>query len=679
MIYCELLFLHFLGGYLMKRIKNEKFCIFVLLISFILSVLGTNLIGLAESIDDSPNIDVLFVVDGSKSMTKSDPDKLSGEAMKMFLDMCHIKGDKGAMVAYSGGIIKETNLKVLNSNEDKDKLKDTLSNLELGNWTDIGLGLRRAVEIMKDGHDKKNKPIIILLSDGKADPQRDKQTSQDDLSAALNEAKAQSFPIYTIGLNADGTVDNNQLQFISNETRGKNFITSSANDLPSILKSIFADNSRLKVQQENTLTGTGEFENVNINIPDSNIVEANISILSKDPVEVKLADPSGKEVQIPSDKVIYTKSNKYSMVKLLSPAKGQWTLKIKGSKDNKIDISLVSNYDLKVVMNVNSGKKAHKGEKVNITSFLESNGVKLEDKDFYTTLKALLLVRNTENNEVKEIPMVFDKNQYTAEYALPDEKTYELKVRIEGPGFIRESATAVLGAENRAPVVSKKLGKKTLWNKKGVTFNLNDYFKDADKDKLTFTASTSSLDKLNVKVDKDKLTISARKWGKETVTVFADDGKGGKVSAELNVKNYLIVYILIGLLALIIIIPALVILLKVLKTSKAPAVGQMSVQIRDNVTGSVKSPQYKPLKHFKGKFSLHNLLNLSPEYAETSKINLIGGPSDTLILTNKSQCTIELHGRKVDAAKGITIRHNDQINVVLTLRNEIIYLQYFNR
>lgn len=663
----------------MKSFKNKKNCIVVLLICFISSFFSSRLIGYAESVDDSPNIDVLFVVDASKSMTKSDPDKLNGEAMKMFIDMCHIKGDKGGMVAYSGGIIRESNLKVLNSIEDKDKLKDTLSNLELGNWTDIGLGLKRAVEIMKDGHDKKNKPVIILLSDGKNDPERDNQISKDDLSAALNEAKSQKYPIYTIGLNADGSVDNNQLQYISNETGGKNFITSSAKDLPSILKSIFADNSRLKAQQENTIIGTGDFEDVDIKIPDANIVEANISILSKEPVEVKLEDPSGKEVQIPSNKVIYTKSNKYSMVKLLTPVKGEWNLKVKGSKDNRIDVSLVSNYDLKVVMNVNSGMKAHKGEKVKIASFLESNGSKIEDKEFYNTLKALLLVRNTENNEVKEIPMEFAQNQYTAEYILPDEKNYELKVKIEGSGFIRESATTILGAENVAPVIIKKLGKKVLWNKKNITFNLSDYFKDVDGDNLVFTASTNSLEKLNVKVDKDVLTINARKWGKEIVTVFADDGKGGRVSLELNVKNYLILYLIIGILSLIITIIIIIFLFKALKTRKAPAVGQVSVQIRDEMTGSVKSPQYKPLKYYKGKFSIHNLLNLSPEYEETSKIILIGGPSDTLILTNKSQCTIELHGRKVDAAKGITIRHNDQLNVVLTARKEIIYLQYFNR
>jgi len=58
----------------------------------------------AENGDYTSKVDVVFVVDASKSMKASDPQGLTAEAMKMFIDMCHIKGDKGGMVAYSGYI-----------------------------------------------------------------------------------------------------------------------------------------------------------------------------------------------------------------------------------------------------------------------------------------------------------------------------------------------------------------------------------------------------------------------------------------------------------------------------------------------------------------------------------------------------------------------------------------------
>ena len=411
----------------------------------------------AENGDYTSKVDVVFVVDSSKSMKTSDPQGLTAEAMKMFIDMCHIKGDKGGMVAYSGNIINESTLNYMNTEADKAALKNTLASLELGDWTDTGLGLNRAVSILRAGHDADHKPVIILLSDGKNDPQRDKTASQDDLAAAINEAKAQSFPVYTIGLNADGTVDENQLKLISSETNGKNFITNNANDLPQILREIYAENSRLKISQQNTITGNGLFQDVAINIPDSNNVEANITLLSSNPVELKLTDINGNSVSIPSENIIYSKSNRYSMLKLVSPAKGNWTLSVKGNSGDRIDISLISNYDFKTVMGINPETNIYKGDKVAVSAHMESNGQKLEQDEFYSTLKATLNVKNLENGQTQGIEMIRNGNSFGAEVAIPDENSYELTAKIEGAGFTRESVAKIIGAVNRAPVSLKKM------------------------------------------------------------------------------------------------------------------------------------------------------------------------------------------------------------------------------
>lgn len=661
--------------YFQKKIAS---IIAVFLVFLIFNFLNFYVI-LAQNNEDSSMVDVVFVVDSSKSMKASDPEGLTAEAMKMFIDMCHVKGDKGGMVAYSGDIIKEYKLNYLNSVADKSALKDTLTGLELGDWTDIGLGLKKAVSTLKDGHDKNNKPIIILLSDGKNDPQRYKAASQDDLAAGLNEAKVQNFPIYTIGLNADGTVDKNQLELISKETNGKNFTTNTANDLPQILREIFADNSRLKISQQQTIIGNDEFQDVKINIPDSNIVEANISILSSKPVELKLNDTKGNEVKIPSEKVLYTNSNKYSMLKLISPEKGEWLIRIKGSKADQIDISLISNYDLKTVISLNPETNIHKGDKVEVSAYIESNGQKLEDNEFYAALKATLYVKNLESGETKELSMTSKDNKFVEELTIQDENSYELIAKIEGPGFIRESATKNIGAVNRAPSVTKKINSLVLWNKNIKKINLSEYFNDWDNDKLNYAVSSGSLDTLNLKINNNILEIQGRKWGKDTITVIANDGKGGKVSSEISVKVNLVFYIVAGLAGLLIIIIFAVLIRKIIQKNSESPTGQMMVQIRYDVTGSVSSQQYKPLSQFKGSFSTHNLLNLNPDYEETSKIKLKAGAGDTLILTNKSQCIIETSGRKVDASKGIIIRNNDKLAIVIIKRKEIIVMQYFNR
>jgi Ca-activated chloride channel homolog len=660
-----------------RMIKKRSAIIVVLMFVISLFSFITSGKAAAENGDYTSKVDVVFVVDSSKSMKASDPQGLTAEAMKMFIDMCHIKGDKGGMVAYSGYIKSESPLNYMNTEADKTALKNTLASLELGDWTDIGLGLNRAVSILRAGHDADHKPIIILLSDGKNDPQRDKTASQDDLAAAINEAKAQNFPVYTIGLNADGTVDENQLKLISSETNGKNFITNNANDLPQILREIYAENSRLKISQQNTITGNGLFQDVAINIPDSNNVEANITLLSANPVELTLTDVNGNAVSIPSENIIYSKSNRYSMLKLVSPAKGNWTLSVKGNSGDRIDISLISNYDFKTVMGINPESNIYKGDKVAVSANIESNGQKLEDDEFYSTLKATLNVKNLENGQIQGIEMTRNGNSFGAEVTIPDENSYELTAKIEGSGFTRESAAKIIGAVNRAPASLKKNDSIILWTKNAKSIDLTKFFSDEDKDKLNYTVSSTSLDTINIKISENKMQLQGRKWGESTVTLTADDGKGGSITSQIKIKVWFLTYVLpAGFSALFILLAAgLLIKRKVARDNISPA-GQMLVKIKDEETGSTSSDEYIDITGYKGDFSVFEVLRSNPAYEDTSKVMIKAKDDETLILTNKSQCTVESGGTEIDASKGHLIKLNDTIEVITPGRKQIISMKY---
>lgn len=629
----------------------------------------------AESKSSSSGVDVVFVIDSSRSMIKSDPTELTSEAMKMFIDMCHTKGDKGGMVAYSGDIVREYKVKELNSEADKLALKNTLINLNLGNWTDIGLGLKRAVNILKDGNTSGNKPIIILLSDGKNDPERNAGESKQDLTEALNAAKLNGYPIYTIGLNADGTVDKNELLNISKETKGINFITNTADELPQIIRQIFADNFNLKVLHQEILTGNGDFQQVKINIPDNNEVESNISILSAKPVEIKLSNPIGEFVKIPSDKFIYSKSNVYSLLKLISPEKGSWVLYVKGSNADKINISLISNYDLKAYLLLSPENIKYKGDKVQVTSYLESNGQKLEDDDIYSTAKGFLVINDLDKSEIKEFPMEYKNNEFAASYTLSDKDRYELKVRIEASGFIRESEVKALGAENRKPALSINFGSILLWNNKSKKITLSQYFTDADNDKLKFSILNESTDKLGAVLNGDILSLQGKKIGRSTVTIVCDDSKGGIVSTVINVSTIFISYIICGII-LIILIAVLYILIRKVRNKKGENIpGQVTIQIKGS-SGS-NQPYYKSLSSLKSNFSLYELLDLNPEFKETENI-MIKAKKGALIITNKSQCELESYGKKIESSKRFFMKNNYKITIRLSEKNISINIQYFN-
>ncbi|MBJ8193052.1 VWA domain-containing protein, partial [Bacillus cereus] len=87
---------------------------------------------------------------------------------------------------------------------------------------------------------------------------RSKGDSNNDVSSVIKSAQTKGYPVYTIGLNHDGTVNRQELERIASQTGGASFITSSAEDLPEILNRIFASQIRSKLVPIAAITTTGE-------------------------------------------------------------------------------------------------------------------------------------------------------------------------------------------------------------------------------------------------------------------------------------------------------------------------------------------------------------------------------------------------------------------------------------
>ncbi|MDP4146955.1 MAG: VWA domain-containing protein [Bacillota bacterium] len=422
-----------------KFIRNSFICILI----FMFQIFYVPVIH-AQNLGTSSNMDVVFVLDSSGSMSTSDPEEIRTEAIKMFLDMSHVQGDKVGLVAYSDNIVREKSLDKISSSQDKDSIKSMIEGIPFGQKTDTGLGLKRAVQLMDSGHDSTHKPVIVLLSDGKNDPQRNSDASLKDLNDAIKEAHDKGYPVYTIGLNADGSVDKNQLGSISQGTDGKSFITNTAQDLPTILRDIFADNLKLKVMDAGTIQANGDYQDVKFSIPNSSVMEANISMISTNPVQVKLIDPKGTEEPVPSTNNILTSSKKYSLLKIVKPAQGDWTLKVKGVSGDKIQVSLIFNYDLQVEAQI-TPQSVHKGDKVNINAYLASNSQKVDDKDLYKDMSAKLTIKNLKDNSSKEVSLTNSGSAFTGSFTMPSDDKYELKVTVDGKSFSRESTPVVIG------------------------------------------------------------------------------------------------------------------------------------------------------------------------------------------------------------------------------------------
>ncbi len=91
---------------------------------------------------------------------------------------------------------------------------------------------------------------------------------------------------------------------------------------------------------------------------------------------------------------------------------------------------------------------------------------------------------------------------------------------------------------NQAPTVSSGIGDATIVNESGTyTVSLGGVFSDADNDALSVSAASSNGAKATVSVaaDYSSLTVAAKTQGTATITVTANDGRGGTVSDAFTV------------------------------------------------------------------------------------------------------------------------------------------------
>ncbi|GAF09803.1 hypothetical protein JCM16418_3959 [Paenibacillus pini JCM 16418] len=552
-----------------------------LLIAVLLMVPLVGQLPQADAAAQSSQIDAVLVVDASNSMKASDPNQVGNEAMKMFIDMLSTKGDKVGIVSYTDKIQREKALLEIQSDADKTDLKQFIDQIDRGAYTDIAVGVKEAVKVLKQGTDPSHEPMIVVLADGNnaLNPKSSKTQAESDqeLSQAVKDAKQDGIPVYTIGLNADGKLNKAALADLSNQTGGKSFSTSSADDLPQILSEIFASHLKLKIVPIQSITANGNYQEVIVNVPNASVLEANISIMSASPVDVKLTDPSGNSQKIPSSNVLLSKSKSYSLIKMLKPIQGDWKLQVKGVPRDKIDINLVFNYDLELNLDLKPGATYKKGDKIDINSYLVSNNQKLSNNALYQNMNAKLKVKDLDSGDTQEVKLNNAGDHFEGVFQVPDKHRYELTVRAEEKSFYRETKPVIInaaGVSGKAPVTTPD--------------------------------------------DKD------------------------------TEKPFPIWLVVGGIVALLVLAAAAYYILGAVKKANRGFVGQMVIEIRDENTGEKTYPQYKKLGAFRGKFNLHQLLQLAPELKDTEKVIFNPGKNDRIVLKNTSACTIEKSGRVIE-------------------------------
>lgn len=395
---------------------------------------------------DDNQLDAVLVIDASGSMQETDPNKLGLEGVKLFVDMMGATGNQVGIVTYGSSVNAVYPMTEVESQQDKEHIKAFVDSLTRDlDYTDITAGLGKAIE-MENQRDTSlgNNPLIIIFTDGNnavgGVAGRDNQKINADLAVMLSEAQAAGYPIYTIGLNDNGKLNENYLKNISEQTGALAFATKDPNELPDILTQIFAAHSNLKVQSLTTIQGTGDFEEVSIEIPNNNVLEANISATASGDIDFKLVDPNGNSKDIPSSDVTLHESQSYHLLKVLQPIEGEWKLYVKGMAGDQINIDLIYNYDIEVTMAPLSSDVFSVGDTLETEAYLSIQGSPIDDDSIYQSATATLVVTNTDTGVETKESMSLEGQKFKANYKLQEEGNFEVSILVEDTSYQRKSS-----------------------------------------------------------------------------------------------------------------------------------------------------------------------------------------------------------------------------------------------
>lgn len=560
---------------------------------------------------NNDQLDAVLVIDASGSMKETDPNKLGLEGVKLFIDMMAATGNQVGIVTYGGEVGATYPMTKVDTKEDKETIKSFVDRIsrEL-EYTDITTGLKEALKMQETRNTYGgNSPLIIIFTDGNnavgGVENRDNQIIDQELGGLLKEAKNKNYPIYTIGLNDNGKLNEDYLKNISEQTGALAFATKDAKDLPDILIQIFAAHSNLKVQSLETLTGTGDYEEVVINIPNNNVLEANISAASRSPISFKLVDPQGDSRKVPSEGITLHESSAYHLLKIAKPNEGDWKLYVKGAQGDKINIDLVYNYDLEVSLEPLKQTDFGKGDTLDISAYLSLQGTPIEDDGLYQKASSILILRDTNTGVETRVNMVTNNQRFEGSYQLKEEGNFEVSVLVEDSSYQRESNT------------------------------------------------------LHIKVGK----VS----NQPVATPNSEKNEEG--------DNKVLLYVITGVGILVLLTGGFMVF-KAIQAAKRPLVGQMVIELRDQATGKLMPPQYKKLNVFKGKVSLHALLQFAPEFKEAEKILLKSADGDKVVLYNHSAYAIEKAGRAVKADTGVELKKGDRFIINMADIGQSIQIEY---
>lgn len=597
----------------MKKMKKRIFGL-ILTVAMLLSVIGSFTSSAAQAAAAN-RYNVVFVIDASGSMKSTDSSQWRYEAIDLFLGLSTETGNYIGSVVFNDGIVAEMGLEELNGKAMKEALSQKLRNSAVQGDTDIGSAIQVAADMLDANKNPDLPSVIILLSDGNTDFPSDTtgallQKSNENKQDAINRARQNGYPIFSVCLNANQKANTEELADISNATGGQFVEVNNAEDL----KEVFARFYNIIYSTEtigiaDQLIPDSGILDIPFSVPSAGVEELNIIISTLSPnTQYSVFQPSGMAYTNDELSAMTIQVNTFSVIKIPNPPGGTWKIQARGIPNDAVKIDMVynSNFSVKAVVEP-EGPDYALGDNIAFTAKVLSNGQELTDSSSYAVYPATLAIyRTADGSEMASTLMQAGQTEYTANVSLNEAGDFYAMVTVKFEGLEKSSERILMSVggtsapEPKGNTDPEPAGDPVKWNVKsdsGKSYGSRDlqtFASDAEDSELSFTIKNSDFAADQVYMEDGLLKAETKGLKAGTVILTARDSEGAACDVTVEIapaKNILgmVLAIVGGILVLILL--ALLVKIILSKLKKNVFQGDVMINAFDFNTGLAEAPQ----------------------------------------------------------------------------------------
>lgn len=467
-------------------------------------------------------LQIMIVLDCSGSMRRNDPSRSAVHMVQAFVDSIHAEDLEIGYVAYNDGILSSSPPVPVVDTAQRQQLKDAVEKAVYVGDTDIGLGLSAAYERMSA--DRDGRKAIVLISDGETDLRdgapRTVEESDADLNACVELCRREEIPVYTITF---GAYDGNEeaLKEIAEQTGGENYTAEVPEKLIDVLYGILGKDVAYRIQEFSNGIFAGGVQEIRCTLDEPYLDELDVLLISEREIGDTFLEYGGSEI-------VMTKLSNYAVGKIekdqIDDTVRELTVYVTTTEKQNLRMFLVSYRKLSPVFRMET--EVDKNELTPYwICFRDGDGNVIKDEAFYKRFQWKLECGGNEGP--------FLEGQDTLEM---DDGILRGTVRADRSGSY--GMTGILSDELgeytfRVPVtVSNRPPSGVLPGitckayEKESSFDLRQYFEDADHDSLRFALTGGEQEAAELSLTEEGiLRVIPVKAGVQSAVLTVSDGE----------------------------------------------------------------------------------------------------------------------------------------------------------